>query len=70
LGILTGPIRLSSFATAGHDLHRIRRSAVNKFFSRASIARLEGMIKSLADQLCDKIVRLGMLSSPLVLSWD
>lgn len=65
LGSMAGPILLSAHATASHDLHRIRRSAVNKFFSRASIARLEGMIKSLAGRLCDKMVRLGMLSTPI-----
>ncbi|KAF3396164.1 Trichodiene oxygenase [Penicillium rolfsii] len=53
-----GPIHLSAFGTAGHDHHRIRRNAVNKFFSRAQIARLETMIKELANKLCDKILRL------------
>jgi hypothetical protein len=61
LEFVAGPIRLSAFSTAGHDLHRIRRNAVNKFFSRASIARLESLIKKLANELCDKIIRLGML---------
>lgn len=61
LEFVAGPIRLSAFSTAGHDLHRIRRNAVNKFFSRAQIARLEPMIKELANELCDKIIRLGML---------
>lgn len=59
---MAGPIRAAMFSTPGHDLHRIRRSAVNKFFSRAQIARLESMIKELANELCDKIIRLGMLS--------
>lgn len=59
---VAGPIRSSAFSTAGHDLHRIRRNAVNKFFSRAQIARLESVIKEFANKLCDKIIRLGMLS--------
>jgi cytochrome P450 len=57
---MAGPVRSSMFATLEHDLHRIRRSAVNKFFSRAQIAKLESNIKGLANELCDKIIRLGM----------
>lgn len=45
-----------------HDLHRLRRSAANKFFSRAQIAKLESDIKDLADQLCDKLINIGTKS--------
>lgn len=62
LEFVAGPISWAMFSTPGHDLHRIRRSAVNKFFSRAQIARLEDMIKSLANRLCNKMIRLGRLS--------
>ncbi|PYH42563.1 cytochrome P450 [Aspergillus saccharolyticus JOP 1030-1] len=55
----TGPSAEAMFATIDHKQHRVRRSAMNKFFSRAQIARLEPEIQRLADQLCDKIVRLG-----------
>jgi hypothetical protein len=34
---------------------------MNKFFSKAQIAKLESLIKELANELCDKIIRLGML---------
>ncbi|RAH76615.1 putative cytochrome P450 [Aspergillus japonicus CBS 114.51] len=55
----TGPTAEAMFATIDHKHHRIRRGAMNKFFSRAQIARLEPEIKRLTDQLCDKIIRLG-----------
>ncbi|KAJ5578592.1 uncharacterized protein N7459_007556 [Penicillium hispanicum] len=59
LNFVAGPITTSSFATLDHDHHRLRRSALNKFFSRAQIAKLESMIKETVDQLCDKMIRLG-----------
>jgi hypothetical protein len=34
---------------------------VCKFFSRTQIARLESMIKELVNELCDKIIRRGIL---------
>lgn len=36
----------SSFETIGHDLHRLRRNAVNSFFSKRSIMAMEPLIKS------------------------
>ncbi|VUC29008.1 unnamed protein product [Clonostachys rosea] len=43
-------------ATVSHDLHRIRRRAMNKFFSRAQICELESTIQSSALKLCRKIL--------------
>ncbi|ROV92811.1 hypothetical protein VPNG_09114 [Cytospora leucostoma] len=48
--------RHSGFATVDHDRHRSRRAPLSKFFSRASIARLEGDIAELTQKLCDKIL--------------
>jgi len=56
LAMLTGPNRLSSFGTAEHDLHRVRRNAPNRFFSRAQIMKLEPQIKQLTEQLCEKLL--------------
>lgn len=61
----TGPTAEAMFATIDHKHHRIRRGAMNKFFSRAQIARLEPEVKRLTDQLCDKIIRLGRDIYPL-----
>jgi hypothetical protein len=42
----------STFATVGHDLHRVRRSALNPFFSKASVTRLEPLIHSKVEAMC------------------
>ncbi|KAH8896733.1 cytochrome P450 [Thozetella sp. PMI_491] len=52
-----GPSVVSAFATIDHDLHRVRRGAMNKFFSRSLMLNLEGDIRELAAQLCDKLIR-------------
>ena len=54
---LAGPTTISAFGTVDHDLHRIRRNAMNKFFSRTQISRLEPEMRQLVDQLCDKLIR-------------
>lgn len=59
INFMAGPITSSMFATVEHDQHRTRRRAMNKFFSRMEIARLEARIKHLVDQLCNKMERLG-----------
>ncbi|KAI1387579.1 cytochrome P450 [Hypoxylon trugodes] len=46
----------SGFATTGHELHKLRRAPVVKFFSRAMIARLEDDVHRLAQSLCDKLL--------------
>ncbi|OTA59664.1 cytochrome P450 [Hypoxylon sp. EC38] len=46
----------SAFATSDHDLHKIRRGPLTKFFSRGMIAQLEGDIHRLAQRLCDKLL--------------
>lgn len=42
----------SSFATQHHDLHRTRRSALNPFFSKQSVTRLEPLIHQKAELIC------------------
>ncbi|KAI1620452.1 putative cytochrome P450 [Exophiala viscosa] len=42
----------SSFATASHNLHRLRRGALNPFFSKRSVYQTEGLIKSKIEELC------------------
>ncbi|UNI24499.1 hypothetical protein JDV02_010239 [Purpureocillium takamizusanense] len=46
----------SGFGTKDHDLHRIRRIPLAKFFSRSMISRLESDIRALAQNLCDKLL--------------
>ena len=45
----------SGFGTVDHDLHRMRRAAINPFFSKLKVAALQPIIQQLADKLCTKI---------------
>ncbi|KAF1941458.1 cytochrome P450 [Clathrospora elynae] len=47
----------SGFGTVDHDLHRLRRIPLAKFFSRAMISRIEPEIHVLVNKLCDKLLR-------------
>jgi cytochrome P450 len=44
----------SMIETASHNLHRQRRAPLNKFFSRASITRLEPLIQESVNSLCSR----------------
>ncbi|TKA81274.1 hypothetical protein B0A49_00228 [Cryomyces minteri] len=43
----------SIFGTIPHEHHRLRRSALNPFFSKQSIVKLEPIIQDKVDKLCD-----------------
>ncbi|KAK2766809.1 hypothetical protein FQN54_006123 [Arachnomyces sp. PD_36] len=43
---------LASFATVPHNLHRIRRAALNPFFSKRSISKVEPLIMDKVQRLC------------------
>lgn len=45
----------STTGTISHAKHRQRRAPLNKFFSRASITRLEPLIQSAVDTLCARL---------------
>ncbi|KAK7952714.1 uncharacterized protein PG986_008442 [Apiospora aurea] len=43
----------SAFGTASHDLHRLRRGALNPFFGKQAIARsMEPVIRELVESMC------------------
>ncbi|MCJ1353396.1 MAG: hypothetical protein MMC33_003382 [Icmadophila ericetorum] len=46
---------VSGFGTVDHDLHRLRRAAINPFFSKQKVAQLQPVIQRLADKLCKKL---------------
>ncbi|CRK24325.1 hypothetical protein BN1723_018135, partial [Verticillium longisporum] len=46
----------AGFGTVDHDVHRLRRIPLAKFFSRSMIARLEGDIQGQVQKLCDKLL--------------
>ncbi|KAL9065702.1 MAG: hypothetical protein Q9157_007386 [Trypethelium eluteriae] len=49
----------ATFSTANHDVHRMRRNALAKYFSRAQVSRLEPTVRDLAESLCNKILVVG-----------
>lgn len=53
--------------TAPHDLHRLRRAAVNPYFSEQKITSLEPVIQRLIEKLGARISSLKGTRSPLPL---
>lgn len=45
----------ASFSTVDHDTHRMRRSAMNPFFSKASVRRLQPLVNERVDMLMSRI---------------
>lgn len=56
MNTIAGPVTTSCFGTVDHDTHRVRRTAINKFFSRGQMVKLEPEIRNLVDALCEKIL--------------
>ena len=54
-----------TFGTVGHMLHRRRRAAFSHFFSKASVRRLEPVVQSLVDVLCEKLSERIDTGSPV-----
>ena len=46
---------LSSFATVEHSVHRLRRGALNPFFSKRKIAQYSPSIQAHMDRLCERV---------------
>lgn len=45
----------SAFATVKHDVHRMRRAALNPFFSKAKVRSLQPLIQDVAHQLLTRL---------------
>ena len=46
---------MSGFGTASAELHRTRRGAMNRFFSKASTASRANVVQNKLDKLCQKL---------------
>ncbi|KAI2616903.1 cytochrome P450 [Hypomontagnella submonticulosa] len=55
----SGSVAHAIFSTTDHDIHRMRRGALAKFFARSQVSKLEPKIQVLVQRLCDKILRAG-----------
>lgn len=51
-----GPAKVATATTQEHELHRLRKNAVSRFFSRAQMLRLEPEVHAMAQKMCDKIL--------------
>ncbi|KAI9162922.1 benzoate 4-monooxygenase cytochrome P450 [Paramyrothecium foliicola] len=58
LSSFAGPLQVSTFASRDHETHRLRRSAIQRFFSRQGMLRYEPEIHEMAQKMCTKILRL------------
>ena len=46
---------LAAGFTVDHDLHRLRRKAIDEFFTKQAIAKLESLMKDKTERLCERI---------------
>ncbi|CAF9907147.1 MAG: hypothetical protein HETSPECPRED_007051 [Heterodermia speciosa] len=60
----------AGFGTVEHDLHRMRRAAINPFFSKQKVAALQPVIQRLTDKLCAKFERFRGTVVPLECAFD
>jgi cytochrome P450 len=57
--------RETSFATADYKLHRTRRAAMNPFFSKQKVVRLQPMLTFMIEKLCNRIEEFKESGEPL-----
>ena len=50
-------IGYSTFSSSPNDLHRIRRSGLNPFFSRKMVLELEDVVQSKVEKLCELVAK-------------
>ena len=53
--------------TVPHDLHKIRRASLNSYFSKASVKRLEPMIKDITSKLLKRLDAASMSGEVLTM---
>jgi hypothetical protein len=58
----------STFATASHEKHRMRRTALNPFFSMASVRRLQPMIEERLEKFLGRFADFQKSGEPMVVS--
>ncbi|KAK8031356.1 hypothetical protein PG990_001090 [Apiospora arundinis] len=56
LNMNVGPVTITAFGSRFHEIHRLRRDALNRFFSKAQMLKLEPKVRQLVQQLCDKML--------------
>lgn len=51
-----GPVSVTGFSTIAHELHRTRKGALARFFSRNQMLKLEGEVLDCAGMVADKML--------------
>ncbi|KAL2151657.1 hypothetical protein VTH82DRAFT_6755 [Thermothelomyces myriococcoides] len=51
-----GPVSVTGFSTVPHELHRIRKGALSRFFSRNQMLKLEAEVLDMAQMVADKML--------------
>lgn len=51
-----------------HDLHRARRGALNRFFSKVSVVKLEPLVVATVQKLCAQIDNYAGIGKPVELA--
>lgn len=60
---------LSGHATHDHDLHRVRRTAINPFFSVANVRKLQPVVMERVDQMMKRMDEFKHSGEVLNISW-
>jgi cytochrome P450 len=58
----------AAVGTTDHDLHRMRRSALNPFFSKQAVMKLEPVIQGNIDRLRDRLADTAGTGIPVNIS--
>jgi cytochrome P450 len=59
----------SGFGTTDHDLHRVRRAAVNPFFSKGAIRSLQSLIDERMDAMLGRFQDFQASGQPIILNY-
>lgn len=57
----------STFSTVDHDVHRIRRAALNPFFSKAKVRALQERIEDVFGRLLRRVEEFKTTGEPMLL---
>ncbi|UZP35118.1 hypothetical protein NXS19_002934 [Fusarium pseudograminearum] len=52
-----GPVSVTGFSTVNHEVHRMRKGALSKYFSRSQMLKLEGEVRDFSQMTVDKMLR-------------
>lgn len=61
-------LQQAAFATDDHNLHRLRRGALNPYFSKAKVRNLQGRIESGLDNLLMRFDEFAVSGDPMTVS--